>query len=185
MNWKSTPSRIEIAATSIAAACLGGAVGFAVARIAPFGAGLIEASVAGLLAVLVGWAMIGRVDSRRGLPLLVPVAPSEGNVTDKDVLLLDQPVDDEALLLDDPLPVLRDDMRVVRLFAAHPLGAEASAPLAGPGEMIERIEKFLGQPRGSVAIAMPEHGAGRAAAEDASAALHVALADIRRSLRQA
>jgi len=185
MNWKANPPRIDIAATSIAAACLGGAVGFAVMRIAPFGAGLVESGVAGLLAVLVGWAMIGRVDRRRGLPLFVSVAQLDGDVSDKDVMLLDQTVDDEALLLDDPLPVLRDDSRVVRLFVAHPLGAEAAAPLSGPGEMIERIEKFLGQPRGSVANAKPEHGAGRAAAEDANAALHVALADIRRSLRQA
>ncbi len=185
MNWKATPSRIEIAATSIAAACLGGAVGFAVARIGPLGAGVVEAIVAGCLAALAGWILIGQVDRHRRLELIVSAASPEGEVTDEDVLLLDQFVKDETLLPNGALPVLRDDSRVVRLFGAHPVGVGPATPLTGPGEMIARIEEFLCQPRGSAVITKPERGAGRAAADDASAALHVALADIRRSLRQA
>ena len=186
MNWNATPPRIEIAATSIASACLGGAVVFAVARIGPLGAGLIEASVAGAFVALAGWVMIGRVDRRRGArQLFGSVDLPDANLDTEDALLLDQPVGDEALLLDDPLPVVGEDSRVVRLFAAHPLGAEPARPLTGPGEMIARIEDFLGQTHGSEATAERADGAGRAGAEDASVALHAALADIRRSLRQA
>ena len=71
----------------------------------------------------------------------------------------------------------------MRLFAAQPVGGEAAPPLAGPGEMVARIENFLGQTRVGAASAEPGRLPGRSPAEDASAALHAALADIRRSLR--
>ncbi|MBA3729330.1 MAG: hypothetical protein H0W92_00765, partial [Sphingomonas sp.] len=48
---------------------LGGAVGFAVAQIAPLGAGTVGASATGTIAALAGWALIKRVDRR-------PVSPS-------------------------------------------------------------------------------------------------------------
>ena len=181
MNWKASSPGIETAAIAIAALCLGSAVGFAVMRIAPFGAGLPEAGVVGLLAIIAGWVLIERVDRRRGSQLLVSVS----DVIEEDVLLLDQYLEDEALLLDGPLPVLRDDMRVVRLFAAQPTMTKAVMPLVGPGEMVARIEGFLGQPRGGPTAVDPVRQCGRTAAEDANAALHLALADIRRSLRQA
>ena len=173
MTWKASPPAIEIAAAWTASACLGAAVGFAVARIAPFGAGIVAASVAGLFVALAGLALIGRVDRRRGQPL-APVAALEDYLVTDNVLLLDQPFEEEALLLDDPIAA--GDPRVVRLFAEQP--PSAAAPFAGPGEMAARIERFLGQPRGGVT------GGGQAVSEDASAALHSALADIRRSLRQ-
>lgn len=182
MNSKASPPVIETAAISVAALSLGGAVAFAMAQIAPFGAGLVGASVTGAIAALGAWLLVGRVDRRPALPPFVTSAPVCAD-TDQDVLLLDQIAGDEPLLLDDPLPVLRDDSRVVRLFAALP-DAEAAAPLVGPGEMIARIEDFLGHSR--PAPAGEQAGdATKAASEDASAALHNALADIRRSLRQA
>lgn len=184
MNWKASLPGIETAAISFAALCLGGAVGFAVMQIAPLGAGVVEASVAGLLATLAGWVLMGQVDRRRGSRFLA-ISPLIGGNMGGDVLLLDQFVRDEVLLLDDPLPVLRDDMRVVRLFARVPIEADAATPLTVPGEMIARIENFLDQPRLGATPVEPARGTGRAAAADANAALHVALADIRRSLRQA
>jgi len=51
--------------------------------------------------------------------------------------------------------------------------------------MIARIEDFLGQPRGSASTLEAPRDVSDAASRDASAALHLALADIRRSLRQA
>lgn len=186
MNWKASPPAIEIAVEWIAAACLGGAVGFAVARIAPFGAGLVVSGVAGAVAALAAWLILGRVDRQRGSRRQqhAPVNSPSDFLTE-DVLLLDQPVDhDDVLLLDDPLPAVDHDSRVVRLFAAHSVGTAASAPLAGPGEMVARIENFLGHARDSATAAEPAHLANKAASDDASAALHAALADIRRSLRQ-
>ena len=176
MNRKASPPAIEIAIIWTAAACLGGAVGFAVARIAPFGAGLVVAGIAGAIVALAAGFICARVDRGQPIDSLAAFLVAE------DVLLLDQPIDrDDVLLLDDPLP--RDGgSRVVRLFAAHPVNAAASAPLAGPGEMVARIEDYLGLARGSAAAAEPARRASEAA--DASAALHAALADIRRSLRQ-
>jgi hypothetical protein len=182
MHWKASPPAIETAAVSVAALSLGGAVAFAMAQVAPLGAGLVGASAAGAIAALAAWMLVGRVDRRPALPPFVTPAPVCAE-TDEDVLLLDQIAEDEPLLLDDPLPVLRDDSRVVRLFAALP-DAEAAAPLVGPGEMIARIEDFLGHSR-PAPTGEQARGANKAASEDASAALHSALADIRRSLRQA
>lgn len=186
MNWKASPPAIEIAAVTIAATCLGGAIGFAIARIAPLGAGLAEAGGAGTIVATAAWLILWRVDHPRGLRQ--PFAPEslDDLLDTADVLLLDQRVDDdEALLLDDPLPVLGDDSRVVRLFAVQPVHSEAAPmPLAGPGEMIARIEDFLGQARGSAAGGELVSRADKAGSDDANAALHAALADIRRSLRQ-
>ncbi len=183
MNWKASPPAIEVAAASIASICLGGAVGFAVAQIAPFGAGLVEVSGAGLLAALAGWVLIGRVDRRCGSQSLAAAGAMTVDIMAEEALLLDQDVEDQALLLDLPLPVLRDDSRVIRLFAALPGDAEGAAPLIGPSEMIARIENFLGQSHASAGE--PALSASQSAPADASTTLHMALADIRRSLRQA
>ena len=184
MKWKASPPAIEIAAVTIAVSCLGGAVGFAVARLAPFATGLV-AGGAGTIVALAAWLILRRIDHQRDLrPSFAPESLGDLLVAD-GVLLLDQPVDDDELLLDDPLPVLGDASRVVRLFAAQPAGTEvAPLPLAGPGEMIARIEDFLGEARGIAARVEPIRRADQAATDDASAALHAALADIRRSLRQ-
>ncbi len=58
MNWKASRPAIEIAVEWIAAACLGGAVVFAVAQIAPFGAGVAVAS--GALVAAAAGAMTPR-----------------------------------------------------------------------------------------------------------------------------
>ena len=71
----------------------------------------------------------------------------------------------------------------MRLFAASPAGGDAAPVPVGPGEMIARIETFLGQSRGDPAFEAPRSDAP-AIPVDANAALHAALADIRRSLRQ-
>ena len=183
MNWKASPSAVEIAVASIAASCLGSAVGFAVARMAPLGAGLVESSVAGALVALAGGLLIGRIDRQRGSrrPFAAVESLSDLLAAD-DVLLLDQRVDGEVLLLDDALRV-DGESRVVRLFAAPSGGIEAAPPFAAPGEMSARIEDVLGHARGDAA-AEPKLSADEAAPNDASAALHAALADIRRSLRQ-
>lgn len=72
--------------------------------------------------------------------------------------------------------------RVVQLFAVPAEEEEPPQSLVGPGEMIARIEDFLGQSR-SVA-SEPAAARGPVPSDDANAALHAALADIRRSLRQ-
>ena len=82
-------------------------------------------------------------------------------------------LDDAELLLDDPLSDVGDDSRVVRLFAADE---------ATPGELVARIEDYLGSdPRRTVREA--SESSENSQAMDASAALHAALANIRLSLR--
>jgi len=76
------------------------------------------------------------------------------------------------LLLDDPLVEIESDSRVVKLFAREE---------ATPGELVARIEGFLGEERR--APLPPSAGEGSASPPDASAALHAALANIRASLR--
>ena len=70
---------------------------------------------------------------------------------------------EEPLVLDDVLAALEPDSRVVRLFD------RAAMPTAG--QLNARIERHL------------ERGAPPAPPQDASQALHDALADLRRSLR--
>jgi hypothetical protein len=88
-----------------------------------------------------------------------------------DELLLDQPLDEDTstlaeLLLDDPLPVPAPDSRVVQLFA------DGRLPTAG--QLVSRIERHLA-----------EGGRPVPPTQDASDILSEALADLRRSLRQA
>ena len=179
MDWKAERPAIEIAAEWIAAASVGGATGFAAWRLAPLGSGILAAAAAGVLGAIGALVVMNRVD-RAGRPVgerFVPV-----DFTDEaDVLMLDDPIGrDEPLRLEYPLPAISEDSRVVRLFAVPPMAGEA-APLPAPGEMAARIENFLGGTRTDTAAADPT----LPAATDASAALHAALADIRRSLRQA
>ncbi|MCY7398018.1 MAG: hypothetical protein LH466_04150 [Sphingomonas bacterium] len=185
MNWKATPPAIETAAISSAAACLGAAVGFAVARTAPFGAELVEASLSGAAVAVIAWLLLWRIDRHQGVGRrFMPVESPSADLVIDDVLLLEERVDhDDELLLDDPLPAVDDESRVVRLFAPQCGATAQPTPFAGPGEMMARIENFLGQARGG-ATAAEQPRSDRAAADDASAALHAALADIRRSLRQ-
>ncbi len=167
MKWKAQRPAIEIAAELIAAACVGGAAGFAVWSLAPLGAAMVAALGTSILGATGALLLMAQVDRPRR-PFgegFEPVDFADG--------------EDEAdvLMLDDPLPALTEDSRVVRLFAV-PTGSD-TAPLPAPGEMVARIEDFLGATR-------PDRATSHhPAAADASAALHAALADIRRSLRQA
>ena len=172
---------IEIAIVWIAAACFGGAIGFALWAL-PLGLSLIASSAAGVIGASAGLLALGRVDRARGPhgERFVPVDFTD----DDDVLTLDdQVLADDALLLDDPLPALGENARVVRLFAVPSMAGEP-VPLPAPGEMAARIDVFLGGTRAAAAAIDPAVQSGPAAA-DASAALHAALADIRRSLRRA
>jgi hypothetical protein len=179
MDWKAERPAIEIAAESIAAACVGGATAFAVWSAAPPAVAWLFAVTGGVLAAAGALFLMRRVDRpRKAGDRFVPV-----DFTGEAVLAPNDAADDEgALLLDDPLPALDEDSRVVRLFAA-PATAEPSAALPPPGEMAARIEDFLGVTRAAPAAASPVPF--HPPVEDASAALHAALADIRRSLRQA
>ena len=90
-----------------------------------------------------------------------------------DELYLDQPLEVTAsdavaeLLLDDPLPAPMPDSRVVQLFA------DGRMPAAG--QLVKRIDRHLAEATGPV----------QAPASDASDALNEALAQLRRSMRQA
>lgn len=84
-------------------------------------------------------------------------------------------IEDDVLLLDDPLSDIEPDARVVRLFARDE---------ATPGELVTRIADYLGDERRvSEAPAFAAAGDGQHVPPDASAALHAALANIRASLR--
>lgn len=90
-----------------------------------------------------------------------------------DELLLDQPLAEPAdlaalaeLLLDDPLPAPALDSRVVQLFAG--------GRMPTPGQLQQRIDRHLSAGERST---VKHH--------DASDALSEALAELRRSLRQA
>ena len=182
MNWKASPPAIEIAAVAVSVACLGSAVCFAVARAAPLGAGWVEAGISGACAAIGGGWLIARVDRRPHARKLAPLVESPGDEALADEVALPEDVDAEILLLDDPLPEA-EPPRVVRLFAAAPANEEIAPPLVGPGEMIARIENFLGHSRDGATVETPAIDE-RAHHHDANAALHAALADIRRSLRQ-
>ncbi|MGH6706519.1 MAG: hypothetical protein ACREB1_06900 [Sphingomicrobium sp.] len=84
-------------------------------------------------------------------------------------------LEDDVLLLDDPLSDIEADARVVNLFARDE---------ATPGELVARIADYLGdESRDFVAPTALATGEGQQAPPDASAALHSALANIRASLR--
>jgi hypothetical protein len=190
MDLKARRPGIEIVAEWIAACCLGAAAGFAVLRLTPLGAaGAVGAAIFLAAAAL---AVLGQVDRDLGASAarFEPVdLPGEDEVlllderVQADPASLDKPVETGELLLDTPL-AQGEGSRVVRLFGDAPQPAQNAAPIPAPGEMLARIEDFLGVARGSAAAAEPAPNANVASAE-ASAALHAALADIRRSLRQA
>lgn len=115
---------------------------------------------AGLLAAALG-ALAMRILGRSH--------PVEPEAAFEPVSFDDAPCDE--LLLDDPLVEIEESSRVVRLFDRQE---------ATPGELVARIEGYLGNGRSKTSVAAEE---GSAAPPDASAALHAALANIRASLR--
>jgi hypothetical protein len=158
---------------------------------APALAALVAAA---MLAPAVGWPMpILAIASGGGMfalayvamravppePRFLPLNEFAAPTIDDEELLLDQPWHEELLLdqplaatsaiaellLDDPLPAPAPEARVVQLFA------DGRMPTAG--QLINRIDQHLAE-------------GGRAAPPlDASDALSEALAELRRSLRQA
>ena len=166
---------VEVAGASAPAL----AAAFAAAKIAPlngFGAATMALIAGGGVFVVALAAM--RLVPGEGQHLALP---DFGAVVLEDELLLDQPLMvDELLLdqplvagtaevaelwLDDPLPAPASDSRVVQLFA------DGRVPNAG--QLKDRIDRHLAD------------GGTRAPAADASDALSEALAELRRSLRQA
>lgn len=182
MNRSISRPAIETLAELVAALGLGGACAFATAQAVP----LVAALAAGVAVMGGALFILARVDRPQAEDserfALVDFLFDED---DGSILLLDDPIVPAAdeLLLDDPLPRVDEDSRVVRLFAAAPLAARDGPDINPPGEMLSRIEDFLGSAKTGMAGAPPR--AVNAASEEANAALHAALADIRRSLRQA
>ncbi len=159
MNFAPPPPPIERAAVLLAALCLGGATGFALAMLLPLeGLALAAmASVGGVALTVAAWFGLVGVVPRRDLTG-VKFEPATFSPTDEAT---------DELLLDDPVVTVASESRVVQLFKPE--------PLPEPGELAARIGVFLDSRQ---APALPEP-----VQPDASAALHAALADIRRSLR--
>lgn len=142
------------------------AVGWAARQ---FGMSPIEAAAVGLILLIGGFAAIKAVGrAETAAYQFQPTAFEESEELGE--LLLE--AKDEVLLLDDPLIEPDGDSRVVRLFARQQ---------PTPGELVDRIEGFLGE-MGRDTAATPAEPAERLPA-DASAALYAALANVRASLR--
>lgn len=166
MDWVRPAGRVETlldALTALVAAFAGGIVAFA---LIPVGvAGELASAIAGAGAGGAVLALMRRLGTRAGrFELYFELGELPETETDE-------------LLLDDPLEAAAADSRVVRLFAPE--------PIAPPGELADRIERWLGDARERVAGREPVAAAGghHPQASAASAAFHSALADLRRSLR--
>lgn len=149
---------------ALASLGLGAAVGFSAVHLAPIGGAALW-GVASICAVTAAWAalaVLGRIGSHGQQDQLLAFEPAAFEVAE------------DELLLDDPIAPLAPDSRVVRLFER-----EQPEPLPEPGELVLRIADYLETGR----VTRPPVEA-EPARPDASAALHAALADIRRSLRQ-
>lgn len=156
------------------AALLSFAAGFFV-RVAVGGADEMLALVASLGAALAAgagaMAIQRRVERPRWPHATFDLSPIEQLVAEPALV--------DELLLTDPLDAPPDDSRVVRLFAPETLQV--------PGELAGRIDVWLDGARSRLETRRdqpsPGHGHGHGPrASEASAALHAALADIRRSL---
>ena len=114
---------------------------------------------------------LGARDGNAWLPFaLVPCASNAGNCTVNDTEL--------AVTLDELPPAAVQAQ--LRRIVARVEGLQGTLRDATPGEMVARIENFLGDDRRMTTRAAEE---GSASPPDASAALHAALANIRASLR--
>jgi hypothetical protein len=156
-------SRIENAATAIAALALAGAAGFAALAllepVATFGLRALAAAAAAGSAFLAGWWSVNRVGAQAPA---YPVATFEPGSFEQAPLELTE-VHQPPLDLDDVLHAVGPDARVVRLFDVR--------AVASPTELKARVDRYLGQ------------GASWARSPDASQALVDALTELRRSLR--
>lgn len=154
------------------AAAIGGAVSAWLAAIETGGPPLVWASLAAVVGALVGMRIMRAVPGRTGSK---PTAFEPATIAfedPSDVLLLE----DEILLLEevcvDPEPV----SRVVQLFAPD--------SVATPGQMQARIERHLARGEGGEWDSPDRSRDNAIQRDEASAALHAALSDIRRTLRQ-
>ena len=158
--------RLEEIADWTAAAAIAAAVGFAMARATGSIAAILAAAGAALVLALIALRQLA--DDGPGFELasfpladLPPAGFDELLLSEADRLDAAQPpATADELVLDDVLSQLGEGSRVVRLF-------DASA-MPTPGQLRARIDSHLGQ-------AVPP-------SLDASAALHEALAELRRSL---
>ena len=127
---------------------------------ASFGYSPILWSVAfGAIGAVAGWLIMLSATSAK--PSNPPFEPATIDFAEEsNVLLLETEAD--VLLLSDELLELEPDARVVRLFAP--------APVPSPGQLSARIERHLAR--------------SNDAPDDATAALHAALHDIRRTLNR-
>jgi len=157
--------RIEGAVSLVAAVILAAAVAFAVGRFTDSLVTIGGAAAASLSIALLAQRSITAEERELSL---APFAAGEIEfeeveeliLTDADQLIEERKAADE-LVLDDVLGKLGEDSRVVRLFDP--------AAMPTPGQLKARIDRHLGQTQ--------------AAAPDASAALHDALAELRLSLK--
>ena len=164
---------VEIAGAAAPAA----AAALAAAQLAPVnGWSLSMAVLVGFGGVFAAAYTVMRIVPAEAHRLALPEFESPAAAVDElfdDVLLLDQPLIEAAtgavaeLLLDDPLPAPTPDSRVVQLFAGGRM------PTAG--QLKHRIDRHLADG------ARPAQDM----ATDAADALSEALAELRRSLRQA
>ena len=162
---------IEIAVEWGSASLLGAAAGFFAQAAMPALDGidvLLFSLGAALTAGGAGFALVRSVGSTQWGGMRIDLSPID------DLVTVPTPFDDE-LLLTDPIEAPTEESRVVRLFAPETLQV--------PGELAERIDDWLDGARSRLGAKgdQPRRGHGPAASP-ASAALHSALADIRRSL---
>lgn len=179
-------ARLDWLAETAGASALALAVGIAALKAGPaLGTGTPAAVLAVGLGFGLGALAMRSVPSAprvHALPAfeLVPVEPGVLLLADpRGELLLDNPaeeplllrdvVEEEVLLLDDPLVEAEPGSRVVRLFAA--------SPLPTPGELKGRIDRHLAT--GTMHVVREYEGP----APDAADALYAALSDLRQSLR--
>ena len=162
---------IEIAVECGSASLLGLAAGFLAHAAMPGSSGVADALVAlgaALLAGSAGYALVRSVGSTDWGGMRIDLSPIDGLVTAA-------PLNDDELLLTDCIDAPVEQSRVVRLFAPETLQV--------PGELAERIDEWLEGAKSRLGERGDEPRRGNGpAASPASAALHSALADIRRSL---
>jgi hypothetical protein len=172
MNWAGKQHPLETLAEWCAPAILAGAIGWCATRVGialPVSAAVTGAAFAvGLIAV----RSIGRAGNGPSFAF----EPAPLGAEELDELLLDTPIEvvsSNELLLDDPLTDVAEDARVVRLFAKQE---------PTPGELVARIEDFLGEGARRPAP-QPVAERKQQAIPDAGAALQAALANVRASLK--
>lgn len=179
MEWKQQAHPVERAAIAVAGVSFGAAIAFALFMLAPLAGTFLTgtAGVGGLAAAFGGLALLTRIDQSRpgdrGEIRLIDFVEAVDHPEEEGSA--ERAIDEDELLLDDPIVPISPDSRVVRLFNPE----QPPEPLPEPGELAARIVTYLDSERGKSRIAVNS----ALVTGDASAALHAALADIRRSLR--